>query len=132
MVHRACQPRPVEGSGLRYDVNVSILLTELPLLRRPQAARDAGFTAIESWWLFPTAVPGDREIDACVAAVRDAGVQLVALNTFGGSLADGERGLASVPGRESEFRDNLDVAVALAQALSCPSLLSGLTQPDGA
>ena len=112
----------MQGSGLRYDVNVSILLTELPLLRRPQAARDAGFTAVESWWPFPTAVPPDREVDAFAAAVRDAGVDLVALNTFGGSLAEGERGLASVPGREAEFRDNLDVAVALAQALSCRCL----------
>ena len=112
----------MEVPRLRFDVNCSILLTELPLLRRPQAARDAGFTAIESWWPFPTAVPDDRDVDAFVAAVRDAGVQLVALNAYGGELASGERGLASVPGREAEFRDNLQVAVALAQELDCRAL----------
>ena len=106
----------------RYDVNISILLTELPLLRRPRAAWDAGFDAIECWWPFPTPVPGDREVDAFVASVRDAGVQLVALNSWGGDLASGERGLASVPGREVEFRDNLHVAVAVADALGCPAL----------
>ena len=106
----------------RYAVNCSILLTELPLLRRPQAARDAGFDAVECWWPFPTSSPGDREVDAFVGAVRDAGVQLVALNTYGGDLPAGERGLASLPGREVEFTDNLDIAVAVAQVLGCPAL----------
>ena len=103
-------------------MNCSILFTELPLLARPQAARDAGFDAIESWWPFRTAVPGDRDVQRFAQAVRDAGVRLVALNTFGGDLAIGERGLASVPGREAEFSDNLDVAVGLAGALGCPVL----------
>ncbi len=108
--------------SLRYDVNISILLTELPLLRRPQAARDAGFSAVESWWPFADAVPADREVDAFVAAVRDAGVELVSLNAYGGDLAAGERGIAALPGREAEFRDNLDVAVGILQALRCPVL----------
>lgn len=106
----------------RYDVNCSILFTELPLLARPQAAREAGFGAIEFWWPFPTAAPGDRDIQRFVQAVQDAGVRLVALNTFGGDLAMGERGLLSVPGREAEFGDNLDAAVSLAGTLDCPVL----------
>ena len=32
--------------GLRFDVNCSILFTELPLLERPAAARKAGFDAL--------------------------------------------------------------------------------------
>ena len=112
----------MEAPALRYDVNLSILFTELPLLQRPQAVHDAGFAAVESWWPFDRAVPADRDVDAFVTAVRDAGVQLVALNAFGGDMAAGERGLASVPGRETEFRDNLDVAVAIARALHCPAL----------
>jgi hydroxypyruvate isomerase len=108
--------------ALHLDVNVSILLTELPLLQRPQAARDAGFAAVECWWPFADAVPGDREVDAFVAAVRDAGVRLVSLNAYGGDMAAGDRGIASLPGREAEFRDNLDVAVGLLQALDCPTL----------
>ena len=106
----------------RYDVNCSILLTELPLLQRPAAVRDAGFSAMECWWPFATPVPSDRDVDAFVAAVRDAGVRLVAMNAYGGDMAAGERGIASVPGRESEFRDNLDVAVGLLRALDCPAL----------
>ena len=115
-------PPPGRSGRVRYDVNVSILLTELPLLRRPQAAADLGFSAIECWWPFADVVPADREVDAFAAAVCDAGVHLVALNAYGGDLSAGERGLASLPGRESEFRDNLDVAVGLAGRLGCPAL----------
>jgi hydroxypyruvate isomerase len=57
-----------------------------------------------------------------VAAVQDAGVQLVSLNAYGGDMAAGERGIASLPGRETEFRDNLDVAAGLLRALDCPTL----------
>lgn len=37
-------------SDQRFDVNLSILFTELPLLERPAAAAAAGFTAVELWW----------------------------------------------------------------------------------
>ena len=54
---------------LRYDVNLSMLFTELPLLQRPAAAAEAGFDAIEFWWPFPSAVPADAEVDAFVRAL---------------------------------------------------------------
>ena len=44
---------------LPYEVNCSILFTELPLLERPAAAKAAGFDAVEFWWPLPTAVPAD-------------------------------------------------------------------------
>ena len=50
--------------GLRFDVNCSILFTELPLLERPAAARRAGFGAVEFWWPFDRAVPADHDADA--------------------------------------------------------------------
>ena len=46
-----------EEVGMRYEVNLSILFTELPLLDRPAAARQAGFDAVEFWWPWPVAVP---------------------------------------------------------------------------
>src|SRR3712207_8754282 len=60
------------ASPLRYEVNCSILFTELPLLERPAAAKEAGFDAVEFWWPFPVAVPSDADIDAFVGTVRDA------------------------------------------------------------
>ncbi len=54
----------------RFEVNLSILFTELPLLDRPQAAKDAGFDAVEFWWPWPVAVPSDAEITRFVTAVQ--------------------------------------------------------------
>jgi hydroxypyruvate isomerase len=97
------------GHRLPYDVNCSILFTELPLLERPAAARAAGFGAIELWWPFA----------ALVRAVGDAGVRLVGLNFAGGDLAAGDRGLLSWPERAGQFRDNVEVAVGIGERLGC-------------
>jgi len=104
---------------LRYDVNLSILFTELPLLERPAAARRAGFDAVEFWWPFAEAVPADAEVDRFVRAVQDAGVQLVGLNFFAGDMAGGDRGVLSWPGRTGEFLDSVNVAVAIGAQLGC-------------
>ncbi|MCZ2856929.1 hydroxypyruvate isomerase family protein [Blastococcus sp. VKM Ac-2987] len=107
------------GGRLPYAVNLSLLFTELPLLERPAAAREAGFTAAEFWWPFAEAVPSDDAVDAFVGALRDAGVQLIGLNFFAGDMAAGDRGLVSVPNRRSEFRDNVDVVVGIGDRLGC-------------
>jgi hydroxypyruvate isomerase len=101
------------------DANISILFTELPMLERPAAAREAGFTAIEAWWPFGSVVPGDAETDGFERAVRDAGVRLVSLNGFAGDMAAGERGIASWPGRRPEFLDNLAAVMGLGDRLGC-------------
>jgi hydroxypyruvate isomerase len=103
----------------RYAVNLSILFTELPLLARPAAAREAGFTAVELWWPFAEAVPADREVDEFARAVEDAGVSLIGLNFFAGDMPGGDRGLVSWPARSAEFRDNVDVTVGIGERLGC-------------
>jgi hydroxypyruvate isomerase len=104
---------------VRYDINLSILFTELPLLERPAAAAAAGFDAVEFWWPFDRAVPDGSDIDLFAGAVEDAGVQLVGLNFFAGDMAGGDRGLVSWPARSAELRDNIDVALALGARLGC-------------
>jgi hydroxypyruvate isomerase len=106
-----------DHAALRYDAHLSMLFTEVEMLRRPAAAAAAGFAAVESWWPFDLAVPADRDVDRFVAAVADAGVPLVGLNFFGGDLAAGDRGVFSVPGRETELRDSIDVAVGIGARL---------------
>ncbi|GAA4400161.1 hydroxypyruvate isomerase family protein [Tsukamurella soli] len=101
----------------RYTVNCSILLTDLPLLQRPQAARDAGFDSVEFWWPFAAAVPGDAEVDAFIGAIDDAGVQLTGLNFAAGDMPAGDRGLLSDPTRSHEFVDNVAVAVGIGERL---------------
>src|SRR3954453_8311952 len=103
----------------RFDINLSILFTELPLLDRPAPAGQADFPAVEFWGPWPVAVPADAEIDRFATAVTDAGVQLVGLNFFAGDMTGGDRGLVSWPARRAEFRDNIDVAVGIGERLGC-------------
>lgn len=104
---------------MEYDVNLSILFTELDLLRRPEAARACGFGAVEFWWPFAEPVPADAEVDRFARAVEDAGVELVGLNFYAGDMPAGERGVLSDPARAGEFADNLDVVVGLGERLGC-------------
>jgi hydroxypyruvate isomerase len=108
-------------SGLtpRFDINLSTLYTELPVLERASAASDAGFDAVEFWWPFEVAVPADIDVGRFVRAIKDAGVQLVALNFFAGDMPRGDRGLVSWPARSSEFRDSVQVATGIAAELGC-------------
>jgi hydroxypyruvate isomerase len=98
---------------LPYTANCSLLFTEQPLLRRPAAARAAGFSAVEFWWPFAAPVPSDREVDAFIAAIDEAGVALTGLNFFAGDLAGPDCGVLSIPGRSSQFRDNIDVVAGI-------------------
>ena len=100
--------------GLSYLANCSIMFTEHPLLRRPAAAKAAGFDAIEFWWPWPDQpVPADTDADAFVRAVLEAGVRLVGLNFFAGDLAGPDCGTLSIPAQAGQFRDNIDVAVGI-------------------
>jgi hydroxypyruvate isomerase len=119
---------PVFGSSTaaeqRFNVNLSILFTELPLLERPAAAAAAGFTAVELWWPWiDTPTPEQSELNALKKAIEDAGVRLTGLNFYAGKLPGPDRGALSIPGEESErFRANIDVAVDFADSLGCKAL----------
>ena len=112
----------VRTYGLRFDVNCSILFAELPLLKRPMAARAAGFDAVEFWWPFAEPAPEDREVDSFVGALGDAGVRLVLLNFAAGDMTAGERGLPSLPAGSAAFRDNIDVCTGIAGRTGCTVL----------
>ncbi|GAA1866099.1 TIM barrel protein [Pseudonocardia ailaonensis] len=96
------------------------MLTELPLLERPAAAAAAGFTAVEFWWPFASAAPGDREVESFARSIEDAGIDLIGLNLAAGDMPAGDRGLVSWPGREQEFRDSVAVAVGLGERFGIP------------
>ncbi|MDX3850841.1 TIM barrel protein [Streptomyces sp. AK02-01A] len=112
------------GADQRFDVNLSILFTELPLLERPAAAAAAGFTAVELWWPWTdTPTPPRAELDALKKALDDAGTRLVGLNLYAGQLPGPDRGALSVPGEESDrFRANIEVAADFAASVGCTAL----------
>jgi hydroxypyruvate isomerase len=112
----------VRTHGLRFDVNCSILFTELPLNERARAARDAGFGGVEFWWPWPAHGPTDAEADAFVASIAEADVELVSLNFYTGNMATGERGIVSHPARVRQFRENVAAVVEIAARTGCRRL----------
>jgi hydroxypyruvate isomerase len=118
--------------NVAYTVNCSILLTELPLLHRPRAARHAGFEAVEFWWPFESPTPTDAEVTAFTRAIQDAGVQLTGLNFAAGDMPAGDRGILSNPTMTQAFRDSVDIAVGIADTLGTRAFnaLYGNRLPD--
>lgn len=102
-----------------YAVNCSILLTDLPLLERPKAAKDAGFAGVEFWWPFATSTPDASDVDAFINALDEAEVQLTGLNFNAGDMPGGDRGLVSWPARSEELRANLDVVTEIGERTGC-------------
>ncbi len=111
----------------RFAANLSMMYTEVPFLERFGAAAQDGFRGVE--FLFPYAF----EAGAIAAELERHGLQQALFNTWPGGFEAGERGLASLPGREREFLEGVDRAIAYARALKCPRLhaMAGLL-PVGA
>jgi hydroxypyruvate isomerase len=108
--------RKRKGEAMKFDVNVSILFKELPFLERFSAARDAGFSAVEFWW------PTGENLDEVEAAIKDSGLSVALFNFDAGDMANGDRGLAGDPDRHEQFRENVPVALELAERLECGKL----------
>lgn len=120
-------------AAVRWVANLSMLFTELPLLERPAAARAEGFDEVEMWWPFDgRAVPRPTEVDRLVEAILEAGVRLTAMNLFAGSMAQGDRGVLSHPGRIAEFDASLSTVTTVARRLGTRLFNApyGLRLPD--
>ncbi|CAN5339528.1 TIM barrel protein [soil metagenome] len=104
-------------ANLTYTVNCSILLTDIPLLDRPRAARDAGFEAVEFWWPFASPSPAHDDVTAFVRAIQNAGVQLTGLNFAAGDMPAGDRGILSNPALVQDFHNSVATAVRIAETL---------------
>jgi hydroxypyruvate isomerase len=92
----------------RFAANLNFLFTELPLLDRFEAAAKAGFAAVESTNLYEATA---KEVAARLNANR---LTLALFNMPTGNAQAGERGLAALPGRESEFQAAFETALRYA------------------
>ena len=119
----------------KFAANLSMLYNELPFLDRFEAAARDGFLGVEC--LFPYAWSAQE----MAARLRDNGLRQVLLNAPPGgtdaasSVAAWDsalRGTACVLGREAEFRQGVEMALAYAETLDCPRihLMAGLV-PTG-
>lgn len=95
-----------------FAANLTLLFTELPLLERFDAARQAGFTAVEL--LIPYGAPAPD----LAHALKNANLHLALINTPAPNWAAGDRGLAALPDLQQEFQTSFETALHYAAQLN--------------
>jgi hydroxypyruvate isomerase len=95
----------------KLAANVSMMFTEIDFLDRFAAAKKHGFKGVE--FLFPYAYPKEQVAEK----LRQNGLILALHNMPPGNWDKGERGLACLPDRVSEFRDGVGTAIDYAKTL---------------
>ena len=97
----------------RFAANLSMLYNEHAFLERFAAAAADGFGGVE--YLFPYAF----EAAHIAQRLHDHGLKQVLFNASPGNWDAGERGLACLPDRQTEFRAAVAQALDYAGALAC-------------
>lgn len=110
---------------LRFSANLGFLWPDRPLLERIDAAARAGFEAIELHW------PYDVAPERVRARCKAHGVALLGVNTARGDVAAGEMGTGALVGREPDFQDSVDQAIAFAVAAGGTAVhcMAGIVPP---
>ena len=111
----------------KFAANLSMMFNEVPFPERFAAAAKAGFKGVE--FLFPY----DYTPAEVAGWLKENKLENALFNLPPGDFAGGERGIASLPGREQEFRDGVAKAIDYALALGTPKVhcMAGLF-PAGA
>jgi hydroxypyruvate isomerase len=111
----------------KFSAHLTQLFTEVAFPQRFAAAARAGFQACE----FRT--PYDYAPSEIAQWLADSGLTNILFNLPAGDWAAGERGIAALPGRETEFRESVDRALEYAEALRTPMLhvMAGAVRPGG-
>ena len=91
-----------------------MMFNEVGFLDRFAAAADAGFVAVE--YLFPYA----HEAARIAVALQATGLTQALFNLPPGNWDVGERGLAALPGRLTEFREGVATALLYVRYQSWP------------
>jgi hydroxypyruvate isomerase len=110
----------------KFNANLTMLFNEVDFLDRFKAAKDARFKAVE--YLFPYPYRASELAER----LQEFGLAQVLHNLPAGNWAKGERGIACIPRRETEFREGVDRAIEYAKALECAQLncLAGVAPQD--
>ena len=110
----------------RLAANLSMMFNELPFLDRFEAARKAGFEGVE--FLFPYDFPASE----IASRLKANGLTQALFNMPPGDWANGERGMASLPGRQMEFREAVKRALDYAAELECRHVhcMAGIPSAD--
>jgi hydroxypyruvate isomerase len=110
----------------KFSANLTMLFTEVEFMDRFERASRAGFKAVE--FLFPYAYEAEQLADK----LKKYGLKQVLFNLPAGKWEAGERGIAALPGRKTEFEDGIGQAIRYAKALDCRQVncLAGIA-PSG-
>lgn len=110
----------------RFAANLTFLFNEVPFLDRFAEATHAGFRGVE--FAFPYEWPV-REI---ADRARGNNLEVVLINAPPGDFDAGERGTASLPGREYEFQAGFATALRYAKTLRCTRIhvMAGVVPAD--
>jgi hydroxypyruvate isomerase len=111
---------------IKLSANLSFLFNELPFEKRFNASSALGFKAVE--FLFPY----EYKINNIKDWLEEAKQKLILFNTYPGSWENGDRGIASIIGRENEFREKFNLAIEYASQLNCPFIhvMPGINTQD--
>lgn len=96
---------------MRLAANLSLMFTEVPLLERFSAAKQAGFNTVEIQF------PYTEKIEDLVKAKNQAEVDVCLINMPAADLMEGGEGLACVPGLEKDFEQAIKQCYQYAKAL---------------
>jgi 2-dehydrotetronate isomerase len=109
----------------KFAANLSFIFQEVGFLDRFAAAAACGFKAVEYL------VPYDYPPEAIAEQLHRHGLEQALFNMPPGDWAAGERGIGALPGREQEFHDGVERALAYAKATSCRILhaMAGVLPP---
>jgi hydroxypyruvate isomerase len=106
----------------RFAANLTMMYNEHGFLDRFAAAAKDGFRGVE------VLLPYDHPVADIRARLEDNDLTMALFNAAAGDYAGGERGLASIPGREDDFRRAIDLALSYARVLGnrCLHVMAGL------
>ena len=109
----------------RLSANLSFLFDEVSFLERFAEAARAGFRAVEFAFAY------DVPVAEIAARLSEHALACVLINAPPGNWNQGDRGIASLPGREAEFAASVAEALRYAQALGRPRIhvMSGVVPP---
>ena len=93
---------------VKFSANLGFLWTDRPLQEAIISAHKAGFQAVECHW------PYEFDVSQIADILAQTGLPMLGLNTRKGDVANGENGVAALPGRQEEARTYIDEAIAYA------------------
>ena len=92
----------------RFAANLTMMFPEFDLKDRFSRARDLGFSAVE------LLQPYTESIADIKNWLSNNELEIILINTPMGQVRKGERGLACLPGRETDFKESFRLAFSYA------------------